>query len=356
MMRRALTFYVFLFKAMLLFCESPLEPQLSPSIDLEDRIQEFVLETKRIEIPGYPNAFNPSIIRWNGKLLMSFRIIPDINQKYNSEIGVVWLNENFLPVTTPQILNLCPSYVSPNSPSRAEDGHLLNVNGTLYLTYDDNRDEKLSKGGFRVYIAELEVVDETIIPKNIEAIFYFEGESRNIREKGWVPFAYKDHLLLAYSISPHRIFRYLPGTKGCETIAETNPNIHWDWGILRGSTPGVNINGQFNLAFFHSSIKMRSIHSNEQESLHYFIGAYTFSLEPPFKILTISPEPIVGKNFYHGASYKPYWHAICAVFPAGYICKGDILYLFYGRQDHEIWVAAIDKQGLLNSLIPVSTF
>ena len=44
--------------------------------DLEERSQEFVLEIKKIEIPNHPHSFNPSIVRWRGALLMSFREIP----------------------------------------------------------------------------------------------------------------------------------------------------------------------------------------------------------------------------------------------------------------------------------------
>jgi predicted GH43/DUF377 family glycosyl hydrolase len=325
-------------------------------VDLEEGIQDFVIDTKRIEVPGYPHAFNPSIIRWQGKLMMTFRYIPHPDPKrcYNADIGVVWLDEDFNPISTPQILDLCPPGISPLIPSRAEDGHLINVGGTLYMIYDDNRDEKITKGGFRVYVTQLDVVGQKIIPHHMEALTRYPGESPNIREKNWVPFSYQDELLLVYCISPHRIFRYFSGTGSCETIFETYPDIDWKWGILRGSTPALNIDNHYYLSFFHSSIKMTSVHSQGKEVLHYFTGAYLFSLNPPFEILAISPEPIVGKNFYHGQTYKPYWHPLNVVFPGGYICEGDKIYVFYGRQDHEMWVATIDKKGLLDSLIPVS--
>ena len=45
-------------------------------LDLEKKPQDFVLETIKISVPDYPHAFNPSIIRWQGRLLMSFREIP----------------------------------------------------------------------------------------------------------------------------------------------------------------------------------------------------------------------------------------------------------------------------------------
>lgn len=323
------------------------------SVDLEEGIQDFVLGTQKLEVPGYPHAFNPSIIRWNGELLMTFRIIPDRKQSFNSEIGAVWLDEEFCPISEPQILDLKPLNALPHVPSRAEDARLVSVGASLYIVYDDNRDEKITRGGFRVYIAKLDVVDRLIVPKQIEAITRFEGESQNIREKGWVPFEYSDELFLAYSLSPHRIFRHLPGTGACEPFTESHPEIVWDWGVLRGGTSGMNIDGKSYLAFFHSSKKIKTIHSNDQEVLHYFMGAYTFSLESPFEITQISPKPIVGPNFYHGEVYKPYWHPVRAVFPGGYLCDDNTISVFYGRQDHEMWVVKLDKKKLLESLVSV---
>src|SRR3990172_2038802 len=54
----------------------PVEIEQPPSpsmIDLDLIDQDFILGTKKIEIPDHPFAFNPSIIRWQGHLLMSFR-------------------------------------------------------------------------------------------------------------------------------------------------------------------------------------------------------------------------------------------------------------------------------------------
>jgi predicted GH43/DUF377 family glycosyl hydrolase len=325
------------------------------SIDLEDRIQDFVLYTKQIEVPGYPDAYNPSIIRWNGQLLMSFRNTPDPKQKYNSEIGVVRLDEKFNAISEPQILDLRPSHVSPNIPSRAEDGRLIIVGETLYLIYDDCCDPIISRKGFRVYVAELDIIDDLIFPTKIEALLYFEGESSNIREKGWTPFDYNNQLFLIYSIAPNRVFEYLQGSQGCAAFAESVPSIYWEWGILRGGTAAAKMDS-FYLSFFHSSVNMTTVHSGGKEALHYFMGAYTFSSKPPFQLLSISPMPIIGKNFYHGKTYKPYHHPVCAIFPAGYICNHDKIFVFYGRQDHEIWVVALNKKGLLNSLKPVTSY
>lgn len=324
-------------------------------VDLEEEIPDFVLQTKRLSVPGYPTAFNPSVIRWEGRLLMSFRTIPDRKESFNSEIGVVWLDDKLNAISPPKLLDLRPAGVDPAIPSRAEDAFLIESGGDLYLVYDDNRDREVTKGGFRMYIAKLKIDGDQVVPDNVEGIFDYEGASPTVREKSWVPFSFQGELLLAYSLFPHRIFRYLPGTESCETFCETSLNANeWAWGPLRGGTAALRIEEGY-LAFFHSCTKMTTIHSDGKSLLHYFIGAYIFSSEPPFEILRMSTKPIVGKNFYNGEIYKPYWHPIRAVFPRGYLLEGETIRLFYGRQDHEIWVVTIDKKGLLDSLTSCSS-
>ena len=317
--------------------------------DLESAAQDFVLETKKIEIPGYPHAFNPGIVRWQKRLLMSFRIIPDRKQPVNSEIGLIFLDEKFCPVGEPQLLSLRDEFSI--APCRAEDARLISLGDKLYMIYDDHTELQISKGGFRVYVAEICYDGEHFIADHIECFKSFENESRSIREKAWVPFEYQGNLLLAYSILPHRIFYpRLDGTGICDTIACTQSAISWDWGILRGGTPGL-IEKEGYLAFFHSSIEMATAHSNGKKMTHYFIGAYLFDREPPFTILKISPAPIIGKNFYNGTRYKPYWKPIRCVFPCGYVSNDKYIWIVYGRDDHEAWVVKLDKKGLLQSLI-----
>jgi len=325
------------------FSKEPLLP------DLEAMAQEFVLETKKIEIPGYPFAFNPAIIRWRGQLLLSFRVIPDRRQSFNTELGLVLLNEQFEPISTPQLLYFREE--SSPAPCRAEDIRFLAIGERLFLIYDDNEEKKLSKGGFRMYIAELYAQGDHFILGDIECLRHFEGESREVREKSWVPFEYQGRLLLAYSLIPHKIFSpRLDGSGICDTIAATESQIAWDFGTLRGGTQGLLENGQY-LAFFHSSTEMATVHSEGQKMTHYFIGAYTFSPEPPFAITAASREPIIGPHFYRGIVYKPYWKPIRCVFPCGYIAEGPFIWIAYGRDDHECWVAKINTEQLLKSLV-----
>ncbi|MBS0604493.1 MAG: hypothetical protein JSS60_05580 [Verrucomicrobia bacterium] len=320
-------------------------------LDLEAMAQDFVLETRKIEVPGHPFAFNPAIVRWRGQLLMSFRIIPDRKQNFNTELGIVILNEEFEPISTPQLLYLRDE--TAIAPCRAEDICFLTLQDRLFIIYDDNEEKKISKGGFRMYVAELFNDGDHFVVGDVECLRFYEGESRDIREKSWVPFDYQGNLLLAYSLQPHKIFfPRLDGSGICDTVASTLSRIPWNYGLLRGGTQATLENGQY-LSFFHSSKDMETVHSGGNKMSHYFMGAYTFSPEPPFVITAASPEPIIGKHFYNGIVYKPYWKPIRCVFPRGFISDNNFIWLAYGRDDHECWIVKLDKKGLLNSLVPV---
>lgn len=329
---------------------------LSAHVDLEKYTQDFVLETKRIDIPEFPHAFNPSIVRWNGRLLMSFRIVLDVNKdavssSSDSQIGLVWLDEEFNPCSTPQILQWVDEDIYP------ADGRLLSINGNLFLVYTCYSNKITLGNGFLVHVATVCYDgNEFYIPHN-ECLSHFEGLLKNKPEKNWVPYGYQDSLHLAYKLAPHKIFYpILDGSGICETIATTHPSIVWEWGELRGGTPALELDGRRYLAFFHSSITRATVHSSGKEVPHYFMGAYTFTRGHPFTICEVSPEPIVGTNFYHGEEYEPYWHSVRVVFPCGFIMDDESIWISYGRQDHECWIVKLDKQALLESLIQVSTY
>lgn len=331
-------------KIFFLLLFSPLFAEL---IDLDLRPQSFVLETKRIIIPEFPHAFNPSIIRYQGKLLLSFRVIPDLKDRFKSDLYLSFLDEQFNPTSSPQLLTLRAPYSIV--PSRAEDARLIQVGKKLFIVYSDNEDLMITGGGFRMYISELHFQNQRFTLREPQRLSDWDGQTPIRREKNWTPFDYRGNLFLEYSLDPHLILYPIAKTENCETIALTETKTDWDWGTFRGGTPALKIGNEY-LSFFHSQIKMASIHSEGKEMLHYFMGAYTFSSEPPFKITKISPEPIWGKNFYHGENYDRYWGSVRVVFPCGVLLDSQFIWITYGRQDHELWVVKLDKKGLLDSL------
>lgn len=318
-------------------------------IDIESWSQDFVLETKKIDIPGYPEAFNPSIVRWEEGFLLSFRVIPNPKKPFVSRIGLVRLNADFSAVGESELLD---TRLDKEKPFHAEDGRLIKVQEKLYLLYVDCCDERPTDRGVRMYLAEVIFDGIHFALKNPECFRSFPGAFQKKREKNWVPFEYEDQLLLAYSINPHRIFQAEIGMSSCSFVAESAKRISWDWGILRGGTPGLKVGDEY-LAFFHSSIPMASLHSEGKVIPHYFMGAYTYAKEPPFELTRISPMPIVGKRFYQGPSYSPYWNLNRVVFPGGYVFDEHNIWVVFGRQDHETWVVCLDRERLFLSLLPV---
>lgn len=321
---------------------------LSAYPNLEESAQDFILETKRVILPEYPNAFNPSIVHWKDELWMSFRMIPDPDNIWVSYIGIVRLDESFEPIGNSYILNcLDRSQVSAHS---LEDARLISSEGRLYIVYNDHHEPQRTWLR-RVCFAELDFDGENFQCKNYDIFLDFEGVSHKRKEKNWSPFSYQGEIFFSYTLQPHRIIRSL-SAENCETVFTSAGNIRWNWGEVRGGTSALLLKGEY-FAFFHSMRKMKTTHSNGKSMLHYFIGAYTFSSEPPFSITRISKEPIVGKGF-----YKPqdnyYWGARRVVYPCGCVIDKNFIYVSYGREDREMWVAKIDKTKLLDSLVPVT--
>lgn len=327
----------------------------SYQIDIEASAQSFVLESKKIEIPGYPHAFNPSIIRFQGKIYMSFRsMLPHLrsasSERFGSRIGIVELEDDLTVRGIPQLLNVERIFQEGELSCNAEDARLVAVGGRLYIVFSDTVDSAREWGSWRVFIAELDCSGDTVEIVKSEPIRDFPGASKMRREKNWVPFDYEGHFLLSYSLSPHRVFFYSESKESCEQIFSSDRDIYWPYGELRGGTPALRIDDDRYLAFFHSSCEMATMHSGSESMPHYFLGAYTFSSRPPFHLLAISPDPIVGVGFYTSPHYEPYWHPVRVVFPCGFLIEQDHFWVFFGKQDHECWAVKLDRQKLCKSL------
>lgn len=313
--------------------------------NLETMKQDFVLETKNIIIPDC-EAFNPSIVRWNGRLLMSYRIRHQTT-KTTDQIGLVWLTENFDLDSPPMILERHEENIT--NPSFAQDPRLIVIDNQLYAVYS-NTYPLCGKNVRRVVVGRIEYDGTHFAINNPDSILNFPGEDSCRKEKNWAPFAYENQLFLAYSIQPHLIFSHLYGSDICETVACTKSKFKWEWGKLCGGTPAEVVNNNY-LAFFHSVKSLVSVQSEGKMMTHYFIGAYLFDIAPPFAINAISPKPIVAHNFYRGKMYDTStWKPLRVVYPGGFVYDEQFIWLIYGRQDHEIWVVKLDKEKLFKSL------
>lgn len=208
-------------------------------------------------------------------------------------------------------------------------------------------------------------------------------------QKNWSPFEYNKTMYLIATTQPHRIvgMSYLapmvpthvgvpnanapravvggentPASRALakhvegRTVACTSmTNFKWAYGDMRGGTPGVHIGNDTILTFFHSSNDPPTT-GNVLKT--YVFGAYIFDAKPPFAIKAISKEPIVHETMYSGPWAKlplSYYHIDYIAFPMAFVIENGYVILLYGKQDADAWVAKIELQGLLDSLVPVKT-
>lgn len=309
---------------------------------------QIVKQTKRIYFPNYPGAYNPSMIQVEQGFLMTFRYHPDFyNHPQCSEIGVVLLNENLDPISEPQLINT--RHKRSQTFSQSEDVRLFSYRGRVCLIFNDNIDDIedawFAKGLRRdMFIAILSYENGNYSLSTPQKIIYPAEYAFRPVQKNWVPFEWDKKLFLSYSLHNHLVISPNLNTGECHACYHTAAPIEWDFGPLRGGTAAQLVDGEY-LAFFHSPKAMKSVASGRALLWHYFAGAYTFAAKPPFEIKKISPFPLVAEGFYVPSSQPKR-----VIFPGGFVVCSDVIYLAYGKDDCEMWVATIDKKALLDSL------
>lgn len=329
----------------LLFCSFSLFGEV---LDLEPFIDErIVLSTKQIPLEKYPGAHNPSLYEWGDGYIMTFRYAP--NPYYDpwvNYIGAVLLNENFDQVSEPELLDV--RFENPLQ-SQAEDARIFSYRGCLYVIYNDNTE--IHRPWYRerrdMYVSELSFDGNHFSLARPVKLYYGEKYFAQFWQKNWTPFEWNNKILIAYSIHPHEIVYANLHNGECYNCYTTSSKFQWPWGTLRGSSPAIVLDGEY-FSFFHSGHYLKSSVSSTHDRWHYFMGAYTFSKDPPFELKKISPKPLAGPGFYVDSYQEKR-----VILPGGFVVKGPLIYLSYGKDDSEVWIATLDKKALLESLKPV---
>ncbi len=137
------------------------------------------------------------------------------------------------------------------------------------------------------------------------------------------------------------------------------PPSSWKWpfGSGRGGTPALFVEeiGEY-IVIFHSQHKEDKT-SSHYKPLSYFVGALTFSANPPFKLLRVSRVPLFQESWYDGQWFYPIKVAY-TVFPMGIMLERKLngsvtVVVSYDRQDK---VGAVFTMGLTDLLNSMTTF
>lgn len=305
----------------------------------------IVSSTLKIDLTPYENAFNPSILEFGGDYVLTFRYMPDPDGKpWISYVGIVKLDKSFNLIGRPKLLDLRQDGCL--IPSQAEDARIFSYNKEIYIIYNDNKDVSNGTAFDRreMFLAKISYADGQFFaetPLKLKHPLYYDSK---LWEKNWTPFVYQDTLLLYYSLNPSEVLEVNWLTGECFPVCTSNTSIRWKFGPIRGGTPAVLVDGEY-LGFFHSSIPIISNVSEDQCLWHYFMGAYTLLSEPPFAIEKLSPFPLIEEGFYINSPLPKR-----VIYPGGFVIRENNIYLAYGKDDHEVWIAKINKDKLMRSL------
>jgi predicted GH43/DUF377 family glycosyl hydrolase len=305
---------------------------------------EPLLETRQIEIPNYPNAYNPSIVPYKGGYLLSFRYqtrFPRTMQGPRmdvSMIGVVKLSEDFvLDEESVQLLHL-RSY-SKEFSLTAEDGRLFMIGDRLFLFFNDLF-EGSEVGECAMYMAELEEErgGDFVVKGSPKPLLY---EHATRKEKNWSPFVKNGKCYCIYSDQPERIILQVDVETGlCREAGKEEYRPNWTFGQIRGGTPALDIGGEM-LAFFHSSF-----YSNRKAV--YVMGAYLFDQEFPFRIRAMSRLPLA-----EAKDYEKMGQVKLVEFPGGLIVEDEFVHVAWGKDDRKLFLTTFDKKKLIESMKPL---
>lgn len=327
----------------------------------------MVKRVVKLDIEGIKSPYNPGFVENDKGYLIAFRhdvkdrkrflglktpfrqkiYLGNLKMPYRTLISAVQLDASFKPVSSAVRIDTGSDF--------SEDPRLFEMGEDVYLSYNDIQDNNVESRTIRIAKLDPETL-KVQDPINLELNF------RRI-EKNWVPFIYEEEgvkkIHFGYYFNPHVVLKMNDPAKS-ELVHLTQPShiaiqmMPWDksWGIVRGGTPSILVDGQY-LAFFHSFFK-------EEGKIWYVMGAYTFEAEPPFRITACSEKPILFKGIYNTKTKNTAFSRKPCIFPSGIVLTEEegkeVLHVACGENDCAIKIVTFDKEGLLKSLTPIPVY
>ncbi len=326
--------------------------------------QGLIKKITTLQIEGIKAPYNPGLIENENGFFLVFRHDAKDKKKF---LGIktpfkqkIYLGNLAMPFRTfISAMQLDQNFKSLSSPARidtgsdfSEDPRLFKLDDQPYITYNDIEDNNIESRTIRLAKIDtqtLQLQDQVNLDLNLRRI-----------EKNWVPFIYEEDgikkIHFGYYFNPHVILKMDDPLKN-ELIHLKKPNhiavqnMPWNksWGIVRGGTPPILVDGQY-LAFFHSFFK-------ENGKIWYVMGAYTFESAPPFRITACSPNPIQFKGIYGTKTNNTAHSRKPSIFPSGLVLSTEegreLLHVACGENDCAVKIITFDKKALLKSLTPV---
>lgn len=312
--------------------------------------------------------YNPAIVRFQGRLLMAYRVDFGYEKPFRVASAICVLNER-LQVVPGSVVALSDSIAC--EAANHFDARFLVYQDRLFVHYNNNWDTVPNQ----IFLVELD--PDTLQARSAARPLALAGPRQPI-EKNWLLFDHDGELFAIYQVDPHIVLRVDLAGVGpvrCWPVYHTA----WDtlayiqrYGALRGGTPPVRVGDSY-ISLFHSRTVPRKLTPTTPAPaveklkhlpwwhpikrwlrehfapVRYYGGIYAFAATPPFAPTFIRPTPILWPE-HEGRRRRPtasYMAPRRVVYPCGLVKLMDGRWLIaYGIHDERAALRAVTHQEI----------
>jgi hypothetical protein len=303
---------------------------------------------------------NPAVVKWRNRLLLvtgSNYGRANTKTTKNAFLEFRWLNDSFLPFADDQALvGITTGEVEMlDREAFGEDPRVLVLSDDRLMVFYAYPFQALTRIGLLEVAVNAESQKAQIVTlhSSIHPTVDF-----SMRHKNWAPFRSQDGaVLMVQNINPlvvvKPVVRPEDGAMQAELVSSASAlELHWTYGVLRGGTNAVYLQDRgVYLAFFHSKCNFPGNYMSS-----YVAGAYTFTAEAPYRLLTLSALPIMAEAFYTGP-WSPLRNAridYCFFPTAIHLDGAQQIVMSAGFQDHSGFLMKLDLQAVLDTMVDVN--
>lgn len=276
------------------------------------------------------NAYNCSLIRFQGRLLLSYRW--HSKKDWRTELGIAELNDRYEPISSKAILP--PKDLQDNS---MEDLRFCIHQGTLMASWTISQyPATVFRSIVAVgYLVEKEThweISRFIIPD------FGQNDFTSV-QKNWIFWEHASKLYCLYLTHENQqTILEFDETFRVEQVLKSKA-LPWPKAPIHGGAICEGANGN-RYHFFNSHTTHK-----ERQLDRYFIGCAELSGQPPFDMLRISSRPIIsgeeGYDLHKNPHFKPN-----VAFVAGAIRDGDSWLISYGWNDSQCRLIRLHERDL----------
>ena len=313
-------------------------------------------------------VYNPAVVRYNGRLLMAYRVDFGHEKPFRVATAICVLDDH-LRVVPGSVVALSDTIAGETA--NHFDARFLVYQDRLFLHYNNDWETVPNE------ISLVELDPHTLEARSAARRLELDGP-RQPCEKNWLLFEHDEALFAIYQVDPHIVLRVEMSGAGpvrCWPVYRSE----WDtlayarrYGALRGGTPPVRVGANY-VSLFHSRTHSRGQAAAKtvpaMETLkriawlrpakrwlrerfapvRYYGGIYAFAAVPPFAPTLIRPTPILWPE-YEPRRQRPtpsHMSPRRVVYPCGLVRLADDRWLVsYGVHDERAVLRVFTRQEI----------